>query len=110
MRLKYTEVYGHEGVCDIKKYNNIIICTHDKECAATGVKGSAESLMEYVIKRFDLDVTTLRWVTYDPWKKANHYQEIIFKYEDGKVDRRKGLPITIEELNEMIRKSGDFIQ
>lgn len=109
MRLKYTEIYGHEGVCDIKKYNNIVICTHEAECATTGVKDSAESLMEYVIKRFELDVSTLRWVTYDPWKKGNQYQEIIFKYDAGKVDRRKGIPITIEELNDMIRKSGDFI-
>ena len=110
MRVKYTEIYGHEGSCDIKKYNNIVICTHDTECAATSVKASAESLMEYVVKRFQLDVSTLRWVCYDPWKKTNQYQEILFKCANGKFERRKGVPLTAEELNDIIRKSGDFIQ
>lgn len=109
MRLKYKELYGHEGVCDIKKYNNIIICTHEAECAATGVKGSQESLMEYVIGRFDLDTTTLEWISFDPWKEKNKYTRVIFSYADGKVERRKGENITIEQLNEMIRKSGDYI-
>ena len=109
MRLKYKEIYGHEGVCDIKKYNNIIICTHDKECAATSIKGSAESLMEYVIRRYDLDVSNLVWINHDLWRPRNQYREVTFTYADGKCDTIRNTPITIEQLNEMIRKSGHYI-
>lgn len=109
MRLKYKEIYGHEGICDIKKYNNIIICTHDKECAATSVKGSAESLMEYIIKRYDLDVSNLVWINNDIWRPRDHYRQVAFVYECDKCDVRSNTPITAEQLNEMIRKSGDYI-
>lgn len=110
MRLKYKELYGHEGVCDLKKYNNIVICTHDKECAATSVKGSAESLMEYVIKRYDFDVSNLVWINHDIWRPRDHYRQVSFVYENDKCDIRGNTPITVEQLNEMIRKSGDYIQ
>lgn len=109
MRLKYKEMYGHEGICDIKKYNNIVICTHEKECAATSVKGSAESLMEYVIKRYDLDTSNLVWVTHDLWRQKDQYREVIYTYDNEKCNIAKHTVITVEQLNDMIRKSGDFI-
>ena len=109
MRLKYKELYGHEGVCDLKKYNNIVICTHDKECAATSVKGSAQSLMEYVIKRYDFDMCNLVWVNHDVWRPKDHYRLVDFEYKEGCCEIRGNTPITLEQLQEMIRKSGDFI-
>lgn len=109
MRLKYKELYGHEGVCDIKKYNNILICTHEKECAATDVKGSSESLMEYVIKRFDLDTSNLVWINHDLWRPHDQYTQVTFEYDGEKCDVKRNTHITVSELNEMIKKSGDYI-
>lgn len=109
MRLKYKEIYGHEGICDLKKYNNIVICTHENECAATSVKGSAESLMNYVIGRYDLDASNLIWVTCDHWRKKDQYRQISFSYIDGKCSIKGNKVITAEELNDMVRKSGDYI-
>lgn len=109
MRVKYKEIYGHEGVCDLKKYNNIVICTHDKECAATSVKGSAQSLMEYVIKRFDFDVCNLVWVNHDLWRPKDQYRLVNYEYNDGKCEILGNKVITVDELFDMIKKSGDFI-
>lgn len=109
MRLKYKEIYGHEGVCDLKKYNNIIICTHDKECAATSVKGSMESLIEYVVRRYDFDLSNLVWVNHDIWRIKDHYRQVDFVFEGDKCDIRGNTPITSTQLNDMIRKSGDYI-
>ena len=109
MRLKYKELYGREGICDLKKYNNIVICTHEKEGAATSVKGSAEFLMEYVIKRYDFDMCNLVWVNHDLWRPKEEYRLVEFDYKDGKCEIKGNKQITIEQLQDMIRKSGDYI-
>lgn len=109
MRLKYKEPYGYDGVCDLKKYNNIVVCTHEKEGVATSIKSSAEYLMEYVIKRYDFDMCNLVWVNRDLWRRKDHYRLVNFEYKDGRCEILGNKIITIEELNEMVRKSGDYI-
>ena len=65
--------------------------------------------MEYVIKRYDFDMCNLVWINHDVWRPKDHYRLVDFEYKDGCCEINGNKPITLEQLQEMIRKSGDFI-
>ena len=65
--------------------------------------------MEYVIKRYDFDISNLVWINHDMWRPKEEYRMVDFEYKDGKCDIKGNKTITVEQLQDMIKKSGDYI-